>query len=51
MTETPTACPLCGLTDDPDDVYRHLQVAHRKSAISEALLDTAGARTEPAPSD
>lgn len=34
------ACPLCGYTDDTrDSVFTHLQLSHRKRAISGALLE------------
>ncbi|AEH37431.1 hypothetical protein [Halopiger xanaduensis] len=34
------ACPLCGYTDDTrDSVFTHLQLSHRKRAISSALLE------------
>lgn len=33
-------CPLCSLrADSQTDIYTHLLVSHRKSAISRALLD------------
>ncbi|MFC7018707.1 MULTISPECIES: hypothetical protein [Haloarcula] len=45
MTETTTSsptCPLCGETaKSTNDVYVHLQVEHRKSAICEALVEAA----------
>lgn len=35
------ACPLCDRTeDDHDEVYSHLMINHRKSALSTALLET-----------
>ncbi|MBV0924386.1 hypothetical protein KTS45_09245 [Halomicroarcula limicola] len=37
-TEETRACPLCGHELAANDVYVHLQVSHRKSAISDALL-------------
>lgn len=37
------ACPLCGLgLESRDAVYRHLQVGHRKSTLSEAVLESTG---------
>ena len=48
MNERQTKCPLCGLIgEDPVRVYQHLQVAHRKSELAEALLSTNEARLEP----
>jgi hypothetical protein len=46
-TSAPT-CPLCGeQAPSTNDVYVHLQVEHRKSAICEALVEsTDGARTD-----
>ncbi|MFB6222270.1 MAG: hypothetical protein ABEH86_01180 [Haloarcula sp.] len=33
-------CPLCNCTaGSRDDIYCHLLVSHRKSAITDALLD------------
>lgn len=45
-TETATsqryACPLCNCgADSEDDIYCHLLVSHRKSALADALLDRA----------
>jgi len=41
------ACPLCGFAAPAEsDVYRHLQVSHRKSTIARAVLD--GAPDRPA---
>ncbi|WP_254273090.1 hypothetical protein [Haloarcula marina] len=35
-------CPLCGETgESANDVYVHLQLNHRKSELSEALVDAA----------
>ena len=35
-----TACPLCAYTgDNRNDVYTHLLTSHRKSSISELLLE------------
>lgn len=40
----PTECPLCGEeTDDPKGVYSHLMTHHRKSALSQKLLETKNA--------
>jgi hypothetical protein len=40
----PHDCPLCDHADVTEaDVYSHLMVTHRKSTLSEALLD---ARTD-----
>ncbi|MBX0295617.1 hypothetical protein [Haloarcula nitratireducens] len=39
-TEETHACPLCGHElAAANDVYVHLQVSHRKSEISEALIE------------
>lgn len=47
MTGARTACPICGLIeDDPDRIYRHLLVGHRKRAVAKALLETGAAREE-----
>jgi hypothetical protein len=35
-----TSCPLCSLdTATETDIYSHLLVSHRKSAIASALLE------------
>ncbi|MBX0322789.1 hypothetical protein EGH21_07070 [Halomicroarcula sp. F13] len=48
--ETTYACPLCEhRSETATDVYVHLQVSHRKSEISEALIEAttdAGTRSE-----
>lgn len=34
------ACPLCNCgADNEDDIYCHLLVSHRKSALADALLE------------
>ena len=39
-TQSSPICPLCGETaKSTNDVYVHLQVEHRKSAICEALVE------------
>lgn len=41
-------CPLCeGLAESRDDLYCHLMVSHRKSALSDALLCADGVETRP----
>ena len=36
-----TKCPLCGeQEDDPKAVYSHLMTHHRKSALSQKLLES-----------
>jgi len=36
------ACPLCNCgADSEDDIYCHLLVTHRKSALADALLERA----------
>ncbi|ELY41793.1 hypothetical protein [Natronorubrum tibetense] len=41
-----TACPLCAYTaDSRKDVYTHLLTGHRKSAISDLLLESRSAET------
>lgn len=43
-------CPLCELTTDTQtDVYRHLMVSHRKSAVSRALIETSDNKSTIAP--
>lgn len=38
-TDATHTCPLCSYeSEHRDDVYVHVQVNHRKSAIAEALL-------------
>jgi len=38
--ETLYACPLCGgSTDSSSDLYVHLQISHRKSALAGLVLD------------
>lgn len=40
-------CPLCGLeSSELNDIYTHLMTNHRKSAISNALLEETGVRIE-----
>jgi len=39
-TEATTTCPLCDRDGDANaDLYVHLQVSHRKSVLSEALIE------------
>ena len=39
-------CPLCDhAADTPTDVYSHLMVRHRKSAVSRALIETTTVRS------
>lgn len=39
-TDRTHACPLCGYTDETKaSVHTHLQLSHRKRAISSALLE------------
>lgn len=41
MTDDIHTCPLCDLTTtDRTDLYRHLQIGHRKDALASALLAT-----------
>jgi hypothetical protein len=45
-------CPVCdGRAGSEADVYRHLLIEHRKSGLSEALLDRAEIRVETAASE
>lgn len=47
MTERQFTCPLCGRTTDTrTEVYHHLLVGHRKSAITDELLGTSTNRVE-----
>ncbi|RXK50558.1 hypothetical protein [Halorientalis pallida] len=42
-------CPICdGRAGSEADVYRHLLIEHRKSGLSDALLDRAEIRVETA---
>lgn len=35
-----SACPICGFTAEHDDeIYKHLQTSHRKSALAGLVLD------------
>jgi hypothetical protein len=41
-TSTPRhveSCPLCQYRGDPETIYRHLQVAHRKRTIAQTILE------------
>jgi hypothetical protein len=33
------SCPLCQYRGDPEAIYRHLHVAHRKRRIAQTILD------------
>ncbi|WP_276273541.1 hypothetical protein [Haloarcula litorea] len=40
--ESPHVCPLCTHAEEEQrDLYVHLQVTHRKSELSEALIEAA----------
>ncbi len=44
-SKQPIDCPLCShRADSQTDVYTHLLVSHRKSAIARELLDSNRAR-------
>lgn len=43
-TDETVSCPLCSLdTATQTDIYTHLLVSHRKSAITSALLEASEA--------
>lgn len=50
---TPTVCPVCDFAGDRVRVYQHLQLAHRKSVLADALLAAASTPAAPprAPSE
>lgn len=50
MNNTLQTCPLCDVTvDDARAVYTHLQVNHRKSELSKAVLEAADTMDRSAP--
>jgi hypothetical protein len=39
MSPNTATCPLCNFDGDGEQLYNHLQVSHRKSALASALVD------------